>query len=200
MENSITVVLVLVVFLFLWIVAISTIWFFSSNTNFAKIKENVKKRFNQKKITEQERENFIFNLAETLMRLSDKKIGALIIYEQRNSLSIYEDSGFKIESKFDIEFVIAVFSNKKASFHDGALIVSNANIKAISCYVPITKESNYSKHGARHRAALGISEITDSISFVVSETTGNISFAKKGELNSLGKTREEIDENLKRLI
>ncbi|MDE7112196.1 MAG: hypothetical protein K2N92_01205, partial [Malacoplasma sp.] len=50
MENSITVVLVLVVFLFLWIVAISTIWFFSSNTNFAKIKENVKKRFNQKKI------------------------------------------------------------------------------------------------------------------------------------------------------
>ena len=165
-----------------------------------RIKENLKNRWNQSKFSDLERENFIINLADVLIRLSSKKIGALIIYEQRNSLNIYEESGFKMDSAFDVEFVYAIFSNKQASFHDGALIVSNNNIKAISCFVPITKEANYSKHGARHRAALGISEITDSISFVVSETNGNISFAKKGDLSILGKKKEEIIESLKRLI
>lgn len=195
-----TAILIILSFLFVWTIIFSIVYFSISNTNLSRIGEIIRRKFSQRKVIEQERENFILNLANVLMRLSSKKIGALIIFEQRNSLNIYEDSGFKMDSRFDIEFVYSVFSNKNASFHDGALIVSNYEIKAISCYVPITKEAVYSKHGARHRAALGISEITDSIAFVVSETNGKISFAKRGELDILGKTVEEVEENLKRLI
>lgn len=193
-------ILVILSFLLLWSIIFSVIFFSISNTNAGRVWEIIKRKFSQRKVIEQERENFILNLADVLMRLSSKKIGALIIFEQRNSLNIYQDSGFKMDSRFDIEFVYSVFSNKNASFHDGALIVSNYEIKAISCYVPITKEAVYSKHGARHRAALGISEITDSIAFVVSETNGKISFAKRGEIDILGKSQEELEENLKRLI
>ncbi|MCF0218079.1 MAG: DNA integrity scanning protein DisA nucleotide-binding domain protein [Malacoplasma sp.] len=195
-----TAILVFVILIFIFGVFGIVFNILISNFNLARIKEDIRRKISRKKVSEQERENFIINLADALIKMSEKKTGALLVCEQRNSLSIYEDSGFKMDAKFDIEFVISIFSNKNASFHDGALIISGTNIKAISCYVPITKESHYSKHGARHRAALGISEITDSISFVVSETSGKISFAKKGELNSLGKTNEEVIENLKRLI
>lgn len=151
-------------------------------------------------ISEQARETYIKNLQETLLYLSERKIGALIINEQRNSLNIYEESGYQISADFSPGFVIAIFSNKHASFHDGALIVSGGKITSISCYVPISKKHVDIKYGARHRAAIGVSEVTDAIAFVVSETNGNISFSKKGELESLGKDKKEIEENLKRLI
>lgn len=159
-----------------------------------------KKKHNSKSMSEQEREAYLKNLVETLMYLSERKIGALIINEQRNSLNIYEESGYQLKADFVPGFVISVFSNKNASFHDGALIVSGNRITAISCYVPISKKHVDIKYGARHRAAIGVSEVTDAIAFVVSETNGNISFAKKGELNSLGKEKKEIEDNLKRLI
>lgn len=159
-----------------------------------------KKKKTSKALSEQEREAYLKNLVESLIYLSERKIGALIINEQRNSLNIYEESGYQLKADFVPGFVISVFANKNASFHDGAMIVSGHRITAVSCYVPISKKHVDIKYGARHRAAIGVSEVTDAIAFVVSETNGNISFAKKGELNPLGKEKKEIEENLKRLI
>lgn len=189
------IVLILVLTLFLVFIACAYL-----KSNWKDFVSVFRKKNGGKGITEQERELYLKNLVESLIYLSDRKIGALIINEQRNSLNIYEESGYQIKADFVPGFVIAVFSNKNASFHDGALIVSGNRITAISCYVPISKKHVDIKYGARHRAAIGVSEVTDAIAFVVSETNGNISFARKGELNSLGKERKEIEENLKRLI
>lgn len=199
MNNDIVTIAFLVVILVLCL-AMSVLGFLFLKINWPDIVSTFKKKQSAKYLAEQERETYIKNLVEILLYLSERKIGALIINEQRNSLNIYEESGYQIKADFMPGFVISVFSNKNAAFHDGAMIVSDNKITAISCYVPISKKHVDIKYGARHRAAIGVSEVTDAIAFVVSETNGNISFAKKGELNILGKDKKEIEENLKRLI
>lgn len=195
-----TAVLVILTIMLLLTLTIAFFAFLHIKGNWQDYVGFFKKKNGSKTITEQEREAYLKNLVDSLIYLSERKIGALIINEQRNSLNIYEESGYQLKAEFVPGFVISVFSNKNASFHDGALIVAGNKITAISCYVPISKKHVDIKYGARHRAAIGVSEVTDAIAFVVSETNGNISFAKKGELNSLGKERKEIEENLKRLI
>ncbi len=198
MGSVVSLVLLIIILIFCIFFAFLSVVY--ARVNWKDLVSVFKRKSGSRSISEQEREAYLKNLVESLIYLSERKIGALIINEQRNSLNIYEESGYQLKADFVPGFVISVFSNKNASFHDGALIVSGNRITAISCYVPISKKHVDIKYGARHRAAIGVSEVTDAIAFVVSETTGNISFAKKGELNLLGKERKEIEENLKRLI
>lgn len=181
--------LVLVCFAFLYI-----------KLNFKIFWANFTRWRKHKAITKEERENYIKNLTDTLLLLSSKKIGALLVQEQRNSLSFYAESGFKIEAYFERDFVFAIFHNKNASFHDGAILIQDNKIKAVSCYLPVSKKNIDINYGARHRAAVGISEITDAIAFIVSETTGGISCAQKGELLVLSNQKHQLEDSLTRLI
>jgi len=119
--------------------------------------------------------NFITAFATTLSKLSNDKVGAIIVLENSDNLEKYVQIGNKVDSPFLSEFVYSIFYNHSSALHDGAMIIRNFRIASISSYLPVTKRLLSIKYGARHRAAFGISERTDAIAFVVSETTGAIS-------------------------
>lgn len=119
---------------------------------------------------------FITSFATALARLSNNKVGALVVFENRDSLEKYVQLGNKIDSPFFAEFVYSIYYNHESSLHDGAMIIRNLRIASLSSYLPVSKRLLPVKYGARHRAAFGIAERTDALAFVVSETTGNISF------------------------
>ncbi|MDQ7982629.1 MAG: DNA integrity scanning protein DisA nucleotide-binding domain protein [Spiroplasma sp.] len=132
-------------------------------------------------------------LSEAIIKLSESKIGALVTIERNMSLSQFIDLGIKIDSEVTPQLLQAIFL-KESPLHDGAVIIRLGRIQCASTYFPLTNKKISSQYGSRHRAALGISEMTDSVSVVVSETTGQVSIARDGKflqienLNNLVRT------------
>lgn len=118
--------------------------------------------------------NFAINLTNALAKLAEDRVGGLIVIENKDNLEHYAGTGNRIDSPFYSEFIYSIFYNHSSALHDGAIIVKNWRIKALSAYLPISKKMLDVKYGARHRAAFGITEATDAIAFVVSETYGTI--------------------------
>ncbi len=114
-------------------------------------------------------------------RMSEIKQGALIVITRQNELQQYVDSGQLIDAIISSRLIENIFF-KNSPLHDGAMIITNNRIKAASCILPVTKKHLKSSAGLRHRAAVGITEISDSIAIIVSEETGNISYSIKGEI------------------
>jgi len=133
----------------------------------------------------QEVDYFISNLASTLARLSYDRVGAIIVIENRENLFKYINSGKKVDIDFFPEFVFNIFYNHKSPLHDGAMIIRNLKICSLSSYLPLTNRVIGVEYGARHRAAFGICQYYDCLSFVVSETTGKISFTFKNNTTTL---------------
>ena len=133
----------------------------------------------------QEVDYFISNLASTLARLSYDRVGAIIVIENRENLFKYINSGKKVDIDFFPEFVFNIFYNHKSPLHDGAMIIRNLKICSLSSYLPLTNRVIGVEYGARHRAAIGICQYYDCLSFVVSETTGKISFTFKNKTITL---------------
>ena len=158
----------------------------------------LKKQSNRDKELNTRIEEFYFAkaLINILSILGSEKIGSIIVVSRKNDLSEYTKNGYKIEGTFSPEFIMSIFSNKKSALHDGAVIVSGTKIIAVSAYLPMTKNIIDIKYGARHRAALGMSEKTDSIVFVTSETTGLVSIAKDGMLETLPKSNEVLEQRI----
>lgn len=123
----------------------------------------------------------VYELQYAIKYLSKNKIGALITIEQQVSLDQFRTDGVAIDAKISASLLIALF-NKKSPLHDGAVIILNDRIAFASTYFSVS-ESPMSDHqyGARHRAALGIAEVTDSITIVVSETTGEVLLARHSQ-------------------
>lgn len=119
---------------------------------------------------------FFTNFATALTRLSNNKVGALFVFENKENLEKYIQLGNKVDSSFFPEFAYSVFYNHESALHDGAMILRNLRITGLSSYLPVSNRLLPVKYGARHRAAFGITERTDALAFVVSETTGSISF------------------------
>ena len=114
--------------------------------------------------------------------LSRRKHGALIVFERDTGLQEYIDSGIKLEAEPSAELLQTIF-NKTTELHDGAVIIRDKKIAAAGCVMPLT--SSYLKDrqlGLRHRAALGISEVSDAIVIIVSEETGNVSLVQEGKI------------------
>lgn len=132
-------------------------------------------------------------LSEAIIKLSEEKTGALITIERSMSLNQYIELGIKIDSEVSPQLLQSIFF-KETPLHDGAVIIRLGRIECASTYFPLTNKKISSQYGSRHRAALGISEITDSVSVVVSETTGAVSIARDGKflqvenLNNLVRT------------
>lgn len=121
-------------------------------------------------------------IVEAVASLSRQKIGALIVMERTTGLSEVVETGTRIDGKVSSDLLINIFI-PNTPLHDGAVIIKEDMIKAAGCFLPLTDNTSLSKDlGTRHRAALGISEKSDSLSIVVSEETGAISIAESGSL------------------
>jgi len=111
-----------------------------------------------------------------------EKTGALIVIENNESLIEYERTGIALDSVISSQLLVNIFEHN-TPLHDGAAIVRGNRIVAATCYLPLSDNRELSKElGTRHRAAVGISEVTDSLTVVVSEETGKVSVAWRGEL------------------
>ncbi len=127
------------------------------------------------------RTEMIEALCEAVSDMSRTKTGALIVMERSTKLGDIIRSGVELDAKVTPYLIRNVFYNK-APLHDGAMIVRNGRICAASCFLPLTERAINQDLGTRHRAALGMSEVSDALVIVVSEETGTISIAFNGEL------------------
>lgn len=176
------------------VVSISFISLFVNLIIFFKIskfkKLKIKNFFRKNEIYLSEYEEFISQLTTTLLWFCKKKVGALIVVEKNHVLEKYIKMGYSVSAKFASEFLINIFYNKSSALHDGAVILRGFNIVAVSSYVPITTNRMTTSYGARHRAATGITEHTDAISLVVSETSGKLSYSIGGKLFEISENND----------
>ena len=116
--------------------------------------------------------------------MSERKIGALIVIEQSQTLEEFVSTGIKLDADITAELLINIFI-PNTPLHDGAVIIQGDKIAATSAYLPLTEDGKISKEfGTRHRAAIGISEVSDAITLIVSEETGGISITENGNFYS----------------
>lgn len=113
--------------------------------------------------------------------LSRERTGALIVFEKKHGLLNYSKTGTRVDSKIHSDILYSIFQSN-SPLHDGAVILFKSRIQAAGCFLPLSKNVEIDRHlGTRHRAALGISEVSDAVVVVVSEETGRISLCYKGE-------------------
>ncbi len=137
----------------------------------------------------------IDEIAKAAGILSSTRTGALIVIERETKIGEIISTGTKLDSIITAELLLNIFT-PNTPLHDGAVVIRDNKIKAAACFLPLTDNPNLSKElGTRHRAALGITEVSDSISVIVSEETGKISFAMNG-----GLTRNLTTETLKKAL
>ena len=121
-------------------------------------------------------------LCRCILNLSKARIGALIAVERGISLCGYEDSGIKLNAFVSHELLVSIFT-PPLPLHDGGIIMRDGRIAAAHCLFPVSNQTELVTSGMRHRAAVGLSEETDAVIFVVSEETGTISAAYNGRLH-----------------
>ena len=122
-------------------------------------------------------------LVRACVEMSSERTGALIVIEQNENLHEFERTGIEVDALLTSQLLINIFEHN-TPLHDGAVIVRGDRITAATCYLPLSDNMNLSKElGTRHRAGVGVSEVTDSLTIIVSEETGNISLAFKGKLD-----------------
>lgn len=138
----------------------------------------------------------INEIVKASFEMGKVKTGALIVVEQNQSLAEYERTGIDVDGIVSSQLLINIFEHN-TPLHDGAVIVRENRVTAATCYLPLSDNMALSKDlGTRHRAGVGISEATDSMTVIVSEETGKISVAFLGEL-SRGLDAEKLREKLR---
>ena len=139
-------------------------------------------RFSDKTITE---------IVRACMQMSRVRTGALIVIEQTSPLQEYARTGIDMDALVTSQLLINIFE-KNTPLHDGAVIIRNNRVVAATCYLPLSENRMDKNLGTRHRAGVGISEVTDSLTIIVSEESGEISLAYRGAL-----TRNVCEEDLR---
>ena len=144
--------------------------------------KEVKERFTDKTVNE---------LVKACFDMGEVKTGALIVIEQNIRLNEYERTGINVDAVLTSQLLINIFEHN-TPLHDGAVLVRGNRIVAATCYLPLSDNMELSKQlGTRHRAGVGISEVSDSLTIIVSEETGQVSVAENGKL-SRGLTSAEL--------
>ena len=134
---------------------------------------NQNERFSERSINE---------IVKATVEMAKAKTGALIIMEKDIDLSEYERTGIELDSTISSQLLVNIFEHN-TPLHDGAMIIRGDRIVSATCYLPLSDNMGLSKElGTRHRAGVGISEVTDSLTIIVSEETGRISVAVGGKL------------------
>lgn len=126
-------------------------------------------------------------IVDAAFEMGKVKTGALIVVEQNQELTSYEDTGIDIDAVVSSALLKNIFEHN-TPLHDGAVIVRGDRVMSATCYLPLSESTKLSKNlGTRHRAGVGVSEVTDSMTVIVSEETGRVSVAYEGKL------RENVD-------
>lgn len=140
----------------------------------------------------------IGELIHAAYAMGEVKTGALIVVEQNIILKEYEKTGIAMDSLISSQLLINIFEHN-TPLHDGAVIIRNNRIVAATCYLPLSENLGLNKSlGTRHRAGVGISEVSDSLTIIVSEETGKISYAMGGKIYT-GVTPGVLREQLNKL-
>ena len=130
----------------------------------------------------EERDLIISEIIQTIMDLSKRRVGALIVFEQQTGLEDVIETGTRLNAEISAPLLENIFE-PNTPLHDGAVVIRDNEIMAAACILPLAEASGVSRElGTRHRAAVGISENTDAIVLVVSEETGIVSMARDGHL------------------
>lgn len=157
------------------------------------------KIFARSTLQEQEEQNrLLAAMSKSVSYMAKRRIGALISIERETGLSEYIETGIPMNATISSELMINLFI-PNTPLHDGAVIVQKNKIASAACYLPLSESPFISKElGTRHRAAIGLSEVTDAVTIVVSEETGAVSITANGDLHR-NLTMEEFEGHLKRL-
>ncbi len=127
-------------------------------------------------------QDIVDSIIKAILSMSKKRTGALIVFERKTGLKDVLESGTKIGASVSSELLETLFF-KDSPLHDGAVIIREASVEAAGCFLPLSENKQIGQElGTRHRAALGISEVSDSITIIISEETGVISMAQDGKL------------------
>jgi diadenylate cyclase len=141
----------------------------------------------------------IKEVSAACFNMSETKTGALIVVSRKSDLKFYIQTGTPIDSLVNSKVIENIFF-KNSPLHDGAVIIQENRIVAARCVLPVTEKENFPAHyGMRHRAAVGITEVTDALAISVSEQTGAVSLTVNGEINAnLNKEKLEylLEKNL----
>lgn len=130
------------------------------------------------------KETLAFNITpimEAVKSMAGTSTGALIVLSKNSELKFYAESGDQIDAIVSKRLLVSIF-NKYSPLHDGAVIIYNGKIKAARCILPVTERDVPAQFGLRHRAAIGMSESTDTLILIVSEETGQVSLSKNGKI------------------
>ena len=131
--------------------------------------------------------------------MSSKHTGALIVFPTMLDESVIERKGVRVDAKITSELLLTIFFNK-TPLHDGAVIIENNRIAYAGAILPLSQNNLNWKYGTRHRAALGLSEVSSATVLVVSEQSGDISIAEKGKItkyDDLKKLRAKLEKTMK---
>jgi len=140
----------------------------------------------------------INEIVRGVVEMSEVKTGALLVIEQKIMLNEYIETGIRLDSEISSQLLVNIFE-KNTPLHDGAVILRGDRIVAATCYLPLSENVTISKKlGTRHRAGLGISEVSDAFTIIVSEETGRISYTYEGIMTT-GVTTSDLREKLHRL-
>jgi len=125
----------------------------------------------------------IEEVVKAVSKLAEKKVGALIVFEREISLKDYLEGAVLLDAKVSEELLISIF-NPKSPLHDGAVIISGGKIVAAGVVLPLSTNPDIAKDlGTRHRAGIGITEVSDAVAIIVSEERGEISLAVGGKIS-----------------
>lgn len=139
------------------------------------------------------------DLARALERLAERRTGALIAIERRTPLGEYAATGVALDAKVSAPFLEALFA-RNAPLHDGGVIIQGSRVAAAGCLFPLqSSDGTYRRYGTRHRAAIGLSEVTDAVVLVVSEERGSMRIALAGRLGP-DLNGSELREQLRALV
>lgn len=131
--------------------------------------------------------------------LSRERTGALIVFEKNHGLLNYSSSGTRLDSKIHSDIIYSIFQTK-SPLHDGAIIIYNGVIQAAGCFLPLSKNVEIDRHfGTRHRAALGITEVSDAVVVTVSEETGRMNICYGGVFHYM-ENEEAIRKHLRKFL
>ena len=144
-------------------------------------------------VSQAETERCMTNIVKALQNMSKNNVGALIVLSKGSLPKQVLQSGVTIDAEISTQLMEGIFF-PKAPLHDGAMVIHRHKIQAAGCFLPLTQKTSYPKeYGTRHRAAIGITEVANVISLVVSEETGIISIVKQGNVTRYADTDMLLD-------
>ena len=137
----------------------------------------------RRRLVQERAEPLADEVLRALVYLQSQRIGALLVFQRETGLRDVWRSGVKLNAEITQEAIVSIFWHGNP-LHDGAAVVDRERVLAAACYLPLTEKSNLSRwYGTRHRAALGVTEVSDAIALVVSEERGEVALATNGHLS-----------------